>query len=81
MSKNNSICDVHVYPKKPNVEFLLLWLQFLGGVMCFHPLKIAIINTIGLSFETQETKGELKQQKNYLDPYNHITLKVLKHLF
>jgi hypothetical protein len=49
--------------------------------MCFHPLKIAIINTIGLSFETQETKGELKQQKNYLDPYNHITLKVLKHLF
>jgi hypothetical protein len=25
-----------MYPKKPNVEFMFLWQQFLGGIMCFH---------------------------------------------
>jgi hypothetical protein len=37
MNKNNARCDVHKYPKKPNAEFLFLWLQFLGGVVCFRP--------------------------------------------
>jgi hypothetical protein len=23
--------------KKPNANFFLLWLQFLGGIVCFHP--------------------------------------------
>jgi hypothetical protein len=36
---------------------------------------------IGLSFETQEAKGELKQTKKNPDPYNHITLKVLNIFF
>jgi hypothetical protein len=25
-------------PKISNAKFLYLWLQFLGGVMCFHPI-------------------------------------------
>jgi hypothetical protein len=37
MSKTNSKCDVHMYQKNSNVEFLFLWLQFFGGVTCFHP--------------------------------------------
>jgi hypothetical protein len=37
MNKNNPRYDVRMYPKKPNAEFLFLWLQFLRGVMCFHP--------------------------------------------
>jgi hypothetical protein len=36
MNKSNPICDVHMYPKKPNVEFMFLWQQFLGGIMWFH---------------------------------------------
>jgi hypothetical protein len=40
MSKNNPRCDVHMYPKKPNVEFLFLWLQLLGGVVCFYPISL-----------------------------------------
>jgi hypothetical protein len=38
MNKNTSSCDVHVYQKNSNAEFLCLWLQFLGGVACFHPI-------------------------------------------
>jgi len=36
MNKNNPRCDVHMNKKKPKAEFLFLWLQFLGGIMCFH---------------------------------------------
>ncbi len=46
MSKNNPRCDVHMYPKKPNVEFLFLWLQFLGTV-CFHPRRRRWDNFVG----------------------------------
>lgn len=36
--KKNPRRDVHMYSKKPNVhaKFIFLWLQFLGGVVCFH---------------------------------------------
>jgi hypothetical protein len=37
MKKINPRCDIRMYPKIPNVRFLFLWLQFLGGVVCFHP--------------------------------------------
>jgi hypothetical protein len=40
MTKINPRCDVHMYNKKPNVEFLCFWLQFLGGIVCFRPLKV-----------------------------------------
>ncbi len=42
MNKNNARCDVHMYLKKPNVEFLFLWLQFLRDVMCFHPTLVMV---------------------------------------
>jgi hypothetical protein len=35
--QENQRCDVHMYPKKPNANFLFLWLQFLGAIVCFHP--------------------------------------------
>ncbi len=40
MNKNNPRCDVQLYLEKPNAKFLFLRLQFLGGVVCFHPYKV-----------------------------------------
>jgi len=39
MSKNDLGCDVHMYQEKPNAKNFYLWLQFLGGVMCFHLIQ------------------------------------------
>jgi hypothetical protein len=36
MRQNDPRCDVHMYQNKPNAKKLFLWLQFLGGVGCFH---------------------------------------------
>jgi hypothetical protein len=35
----NPRCDVHALPKNLVVEILYVWLQFLGGLVCFHPSK------------------------------------------
>jgi hypothetical protein len=29
-------CDAHTLPKKIIAKKLYVWLQFLGGLMCFH---------------------------------------------
>jgi hypothetical protein len=38
-TNENPRCD-HMLPKKLIVKKLNLWLQFLGSLMCFHPLGI-----------------------------------------
>jgi hypothetical protein len=36
-NKNNLRCDVHTFPKNLIIKRLYMWLQFGGGLMCFHP--------------------------------------------
>ncbi len=40
MDKNNPRCDVHMYPKKPNIEFMCLKPKNFGGCNLFSPIKI-----------------------------------------
>jgi len=72
--QNNPRCDVHMYPKKPNAKFLCFWLQFLGGIVCFHPLKMGNYDVWVLkvlswatSFDIQQSMLKLIVTSNALD--------------
>lgn len=55
-TKNNLRCDVYTYFKKSNAKMQYLWLQFLGGVVCFyHVINITFVLSIGNWLDTWAT--------------------------
>ncbi len=42
-NKNNPRCGFHALQKKLIYKKIDLWLQFLGGLVCFHPNKSTLI--------------------------------------